>query len=57
MQASAPKSSNRFLVPGAWISAILLAIMLMNLAMSLRSAGWTDGLGVLGFIVLKWAVE
>ena len=52
MQASAPKSSNRFLVPGAWISAILLAIMLMNLAMSLRSAGWTDGLGVLGFIVL-----
>ena len=52
MQASAPKSSSRFLVPGAWISAILLAIMLLNLAMSLRSAGWTDGLGVLGFVVL-----
>lgn len=52
MQASAPKSSNRFLVPGAWISAILLAVMLLNLAMSLSSAGWTAGLGVLGIVVM-----
>ncbi|MCB0200417.1 MAG: DUF4129 domain-containing protein [Anaerolineae bacterium] len=52
MQTSAPKASSRFLVPGAWISAILLAAMLLNLAMSITSADWTAGLGVLGIIVL-----
>ena len=52
MQSSAPQSSSRFLVPGAWVSAILLAAMLLNLAMSITSAGWTAGLGVLGIIVL-----
>lgn len=52
MQASVPRTPPRFSMPGAWMSAILLAIMLLNLAMSLRSAGWTDGLGILGLVVL-----
>lgn len=51
MQATVPKSPSRFSVPGAWMSALLLAAMLLNLTMSLRTAAWTDGLGMLGIIV------
>ncbi len=52
MQAEGSRSSPRFSVPGAWIEGILLLIMLFSLVLSLRSAKWTDGLGLLGPIIL-----
>lgn len=53
MQASVPRASTRFSLPGAWMSGLLLAVMLLNLAMSLRSAQWTDGLGLLAPVILS----
>ncbi len=53
MQASAPTTFSRLSIPGAWMSGLLLAIMLGALATSLRSAGWTEGLGLLTPIVLS----
>ncbi len=52
MQATAPQSHDRLSVPGAWMSGALLAIMLLALAVSLRAAEWTAGLGLLTPIVL-----
>ena len=52
MQAEGSRSSPRFSVPGAWIEGILLLVMLFSLVLSLRAANWTDGLGVLGPIIL-----
>lgn len=53
MQTTAPQSYARLSVPGAWISGALLALMLVALAASLRSAEWTDGMGLLLPIVLS----
>ena len=52
MQAEGSRSSPRFTVPGAWIEGTLLLVMLFSLVLSLRAARWTDGLEVLGPIVL-----
>ncbi len=53
MQASAPTPSyTRLSIPGAFISGALLALILLALATSLRSAEWTDGMGLLTPIVL-----
>ncbi len=52
MQAEGSRSSPRFSMPGAWIEGVLLLIMLFSLALSLRAGKWTDGLEVLGPIIL-----
>ena len=52
MQATAPGSYSRLSIPGAFMSGLLLAIMLLALATSLRSAAWTDSMGLLTPIVL-----
>lgn len=52
MQAVQPSSSNRLSVPGASISALLLALMLVALATSLRAADWAAGMNLLTPIVL-----
>ncbi len=52
MQATAPTSYSRLSIPGALISGALLALILLALATSLRSAEWTDGMGLLAPIVL-----
>ena len=52
MQAEGSQSSPRFSMPGAWVEGILLLIMLFSLALSLRAGKWTDGLEVLGPIIL-----
>lgn len=52
MQATLPRSSSRFSLPGAWMSGLLLLIILLDLAMSLRSARWTDGMGLLAPVIL-----
>lgn len=52
MQASLPQSSQRFVLPGMWLSGLLLATMLFILATALNSAKWTDGLEVLAPVVL-----
>ncbi len=52
MQATAPSSSDRLHVPGAAISALLLALMLLALATSLRIADWAAGMDLLTPIVL-----
>ncbi len=52
MQASAPPSPQRFVLPGTWTSAMLMVIMLLALVMSLVTADWTDGLGLLAPVVL-----
>lgn len=52
MQATAPTSSSRLSIPGAFTSGVLLALILLALATSLRSAEWTAGMGLLAPIVL-----
>jgi len=52
MQATAPTSYSRLSIPGAITSGALLALILLALATSLRSAEWTDGMGLLAPIVL-----
>lgn len=52
MQATAPSFSKRLHVPGAPISALLLALMLLALATSLRVADWAAGMNLLTPIVL-----
>lgn len=52
MQATAPSPHTRLSVPGAPISAALLAIMLLALATSLNAADWAAGLNLLTPIVL-----
>ena len=52
MQAEGSQSSPRFSMPGAWIEGILLLTMLFSLTLSLRAGKWTDGLEVLGPIIL-----
>lgn len=52
MQATAPSHQPRLSVPGAPISALLLAIMLLALATSLNAAAWAAGLNLLTPIVL-----
>jgi transglutaminase-like putative cysteine protease len=52
MQATAPLPSSRLSIPGASVSGVLLAIMLLALATSLRSAEWTAGMGLLAPVVL-----
>lgn len=52
MQASPPRTTPRFSLPGAWMSGLLLAIMLLSLAMSLRTAAWTDGMSLLAPVIL-----
>jgi transglutaminase-like putative cysteine protease len=52
MQATAPSYHTRLSVPGAPISAALLAIMLLALATSLNAAQWAAGLNLLTPIVL-----
>ena len=52
MQATAPTSYSRLSIPGAITSGALLALILLALATSLRSAEWTAGMGLLAPIVL-----
>ncbi len=52
MQATAPQTYSRLSIPGAFMSGSLLAIMLLALSTSLRSAAWTDSMGLLTPIVL-----
>lgn len=52
MQATVPTSYSRLSIPGAFVSGTLLAFILLALATSLRSAAWTDGMGLLTPIVL-----
>ncbi len=52
MQATMSRSRPQLVPPGVWTSGVLLGIMLLNLAMALRSAEWADGLGALAPVVL-----
>lgn len=52
MQATLPRPAQRFVVPGVWTSGLLLALMLLNLAVSLNRAHWTDGLAILAPVVM-----
>ncbi len=52
MQASVPQSNQRFVIPGVWISAFLMLVILLSLVISLVTADWTDGMSLLGPIVL-----
>lgn len=52
MQGTASPSIQRFVLPGTWTSAILMVIMLLALVMSLVTADWTDGMGLLAPVVL-----
>ncbi len=52
MQSTAPTSYSRLSIPGALMSGALLALILLALATSLRSAEWTEGMGLLTPIVL-----
>jgi hypothetical protein len=52
MQATVPRSSHRFVIPGVWTSGFLLALMLLNLALSLNQAGWAEGMAVLTPVVM-----
>lgn len=52
MQAVESSPSNRLSVPGAPISAFLLALMLVALATSLRAADWAAGMNLLTPVVL-----
>lgn len=52
MQALSPRSTPRFSLPGATMSGVLLTIMLLALAMSLRTAEWTAGLSLLAPVIL-----
>lgn len=52
MQATAPSHHSRLSIPGAPVSAALLAIMLLALATSLSAAEWAAGMNLLTPIVL-----
>lgn len=52
MQVSVPRSTQRFVAPGTWISAFLMVVVLFTLALSLVTADWTDGMGLLTPVLL-----
>lgn len=52
MQVTLPRSAQRFVTPGVRTSAILMLIMLLTLVISLVTADWTDGMGLLAPVIL-----
>lgn len=52
MQGTVSRSTQRFVAPGVWISAFLMLVILFMLSVSLVTADWTDGMGLLTPVLL-----